>query len=59
MSLALVRSTRVPRRLAPERQAELRRLALGWSAFLRFIEHQRRINVGEPVVRLVRTDPAD
>ena len=56
MSLALVRSTRVPRRLAPERQAELRRLAQRWCHFLRFIERERRLHDGERLIRLVHDD---
>jgi hypothetical protein len=42
----------------PERRSELQRLALGWLKFLTFVERQRRLDAGEPVVRLVRDDAA-
>ncbi len=38
------------------RQARLRELALGWLKFLAFVERQRRLDAGEPLVHLVRDD---
>ncbi len=40
------------------RQARLRELALGWLKFLAFVERQRRMDAGEPVLRIVHDDPA-
>jgi len=33
----------------------LRQLALGWMRFLRLIELQRRLDAGEPVLRIERS----
>ena len=38
------------------RRARLRELALGWARFFRFLEHQRRLDAGEPLLRLLRDE---
>ena len=47
-----------PSSLADIRRARLRQLALGWLRFLRFLELQRRMDAGEPVLRIAQDDPA-
>ncbi len=36
------------------RRARQRELALGWMRFLRFIELQKRLDAGEPIIRIER-----
>ena len=43
---------------APERRAELQRLARRWVRLLALVEQQRRLDAGQPVLRIARDDPA-
>ncbi len=43
---------------SPEHHGELQRLAQRWVRFLALVEQQRRLDAGEPLLRLVRTDVA-
>ena len=47
-----------PPPLTDIRRARLRELALGWMRFLRFLELQRRMDAGEPALRIAQDDPA-
>ena len=40
------------------RRARLRELALGWLKFMAFVERERRLDAGEPLLRIVHDDPA-